>query len=98
MFSLATRAKLPVVADPTSILLADRLTDYLPQLFIITPNSAEAGVFCESVFDDCDERQAIEAAKLLVSKGVEIAIITLSEFGVCYATSDTSGTENWLGF
>jgi pseudouridine kinase len=34
---------------------------------------------------------AIDVAKYLVSKGVSIAIITLSEFGVCYATSDTSG-------
>ena len=92
VLSLAKRAHLPVVADPTSILLADRLNDYLPQLFIITPNSSEAGVYCESAFDDCDQQQAIEAAKLLVSKGVEIAIITLSEFGVCYATTDTSGT------
>ena len=91
VFSLAKRARLPVVADPTSISLANRLLDYMPELFIITPNSSEAGVYCESVFDDCDQQQAIEAAKLLVSKGVEIAIITLSEFGVCYATTDTSG-------
>jgi len=91
-FSLAKKAHLPVIADPTSILLAGRLNDYLPRLFMITPNSAEAGVFCDSAFDDCDKQQAIEAAKLLVSKGVGIAIITLSEFGVCYATTDTSGT------
>ena len=92
VFSLAKRARLPVVADPTTVSLANRLEDYLPQLFMVTPNSIEASVFCEKVFDDCDQRQAIEAAKNLVSNGVEIAIITLSEFGVCYATSDTSGS------
>jgi pseudouridine kinase len=36
-------------------------------------------------------REAIEAAKCLVSRGVEIAIITMAEAGVCYATSETSG-------
>jgi len=91
VFSLAKRAQLPVIADPTSNSLANRLQNYLPQLLIVTPNSSEASVYCDSVFDDCDQQQAIEAAKLLVSKGVEIAIITLSEFGVCYARSDTSG-------
>ncbi|MGB9591252.1 MAG: carbohydrate kinase family protein, partial [Candidatus Kryptoniota bacterium] len=30
-------------------------------------------------------------AKALVSKGVEIVIITLGEHGLCYATSETSG-------
>jgi pseudouridine kinase len=91
VFSLAKRARLPVVADPTSTSLAGRLKVYLPQIFMITPNSAEAGIYCDSVFDDCDQQQAIETAKLLVSDGVEVAIITLSEFGVCYATTDTSG-------
>jgi pseudouridine kinase len=90
-FSLARRAHIPVCADPTSTILAPRLFPYLSQLNMITPNSAEAGVFCDQSFKDADRSRAIETAKHLVSKGVRLAIVTLAEFGVCYATSETSG-------
>jgi pseudouridine kinase len=58
---------------------------------MLTPNSTEAAAYCDQAFEDADQNQAIEAAKHLVSQGVEIVIITLAEFGVCYATSTTSG-------
>jgi pseudouridine kinase len=89
--SLAQRYKLPICADPTSVVLAPRLKPFLSNLYLITPNSAEAAVFCEQSFDPSNRSQALEAAKHLVSQGVGIAIITLAEFGVCYATSETSG-------
>jgi len=41
---------------------------------------------------DADQSQAIDAAKYLVSRGVVLSIITLAEFGVVYATSETSGS------
>jgi len=90
-FSLARRARLPVFADPTSATLAPRLEPYLSRLQMINPNSSEAAVYCNQSFTDADQQQAGEAAKFLVSRGVEIAIVTLAEFGVCYATSETSG-------
>lgn len=90
-FSLARRARLPVCADPVSVSLAPRLQPYLNRLKMITPNSAEAGVLCCQQVQPSRRHQAMEAAKRLVSLGVEIAIITLAEFGVCYATSETSG-------
>ena len=89
--SLARRAKLPVIADPTSISLAPKLNPYLEQLFLVTPNGAEAAVFCEQDFDATDPNQAVDVAKHLVGQGVRIAIISLAEIGVCYATSETSG-------
>jgi pseudouridine kinase len=91
VFSLAKRARKPVIADPTSVILAPKLVPFLSQLKMITPNSAEAAIYCKNPFEDTDQNRAIEAVKNLVSKGVEIAIITLAEFGVCYATSETSG-------
>lgn len=90
-FSLAKRAKLPVIADPTSSTLAPRLEPYLDRLMMITPNSAEAVVYCQQPFSDAEKDHAVEAAKILVARGVEIAIISLAEFGVCYATSETNG-------
>jgi pseudouridine kinase len=89
--SLARQAGLPICADPTSTGLAIRLRPYLPRLHLITPNSAEAAILCQREFDAAKPRQAIETAKCMVSQGVKIAILTLAGFGVCYATSETSG-------
>lgn len=89
--SLARRARLPICADPTSTALANRLRPYLSRLRLITPNSAEAGILCNCSVDVTRHGPAMEAAKYLVSQGVEVAIISLAEFGVCYATSETSG-------
>jgi pseudouridine kinase len=89
--SLARREHLPVCADPTSITLAARLQPHLGDLAVLVPNSAEAGILCDRSVDPSKRRQVTEAAKCLVSLGVGIAIITLAHFGVCYATSETSG-------
>lgn len=89
--SLARRAKLPVFADPTTTLLAHRLVPYLDRLHLITLNIHEAAFFCDEAYDPADAGQALAAAKHLISQGVQIAIVTLAEFGVCYATSETSG-------
>lgn len=91
VMSLARRAHLSVCADPTSSTLAGRLKPYLNRLFLITPNGAEAAIFCDPDQKISNRRQALEAAKHLVSHGVEIAIITLAEQGLCYATSETNG-------
>lgn len=90
-FSLARRARLPVIADPTSVSLAPRLEPYLERIQMITPNSAEAAAYCQKPFCDAEKDRALEAANYLVSRGVGIAIISLAEFGVCYATSETNG-------
>ncbi len=88
---MAQRVELPVFADPTSIALAPRFKAYLPELYLLSPNSAEAAVYGHKPFDVADQAQAINAAKHIVSHGVEVALITLAEAGVCYATSETSG-------
>jgi pseudouridine kinase len=88
---LARRAGIPICADPTTAVLANRLRPHLSKLTLVTPNNSEAGVLCDRQLDPMDEDQTIEAAKYLVSQGVQIAILTLAEYGVCYATSQTSG-------
>lgn len=89
--SLARKANLPVCVDPTSRILAGKLMPYLSRFQMITPNSSEAGLLCEHDFDISDREEALFVAKFLVSKGIEIVIISLAEYGVCYATSETSG-------
>jgi pseudouridine kinase len=91
VISLARRARLPIFADPTSAILADRLTPYLKYIYLITPNHSEAGVLCGRQVEASKRRQAMDAAKFLVAQGVKISIVTLAKFGVCYATSETAG-------
>ena len=87
--SLARKHDIPVCADPTSAILAPRLKPYLSQLYLITPNAAEAEALCD--YKTGKRHQAEKAAKALVREGVEIVIVTLAELGVCYATSESSG-------
>lgn len=79
----------PVCADPTSTSLAPRLCPHLSDFYMITPNALEAEALCGRPVRDRDE--AIVAAKQLVGLGVEIAIITLADQGLVYATPGASG-------
>ncbi len=89
--SLARKSKIPICADPASSILAGRLLPYLDKLHFITPNAAEAGILTSQTFDIADADAALEAARSLVTRGVDIVLISLAEFGVVYATPDTSG-------
>lgn len=89
--SMARKAHIPICADPTSTTLAEGLIPYLDQLYLITPNSVEASILCDPPLEVENRRQAMNAAKCLVGGGVEIAIITMAELGLCYATSETNG-------
>jgi pseudouridine kinase len=88
---LADEAEIPIAADPTSALLTNRLTPYLSKINLITPNHKEAEILCNQTVSRKDRDQGQEAAKHLVSQGVDFAIVTLAEFGVSYATSETNG-------
>jgi pseudouridine kinase len=89
--SLASQHGVPIAADPTSTKLALRLEPILDELWLITPNEKEAEVLCPHPVPHADRDQAIDAAKHLVNKGVEIAIIAMAEFGVGYATAESTG-------
>lgn len=89
LISTAKKYDVPVCADPTSASLAKRLIKHLPDLYMITPDASEAEALCEARLTSRSE--AIGAAKRLVAMGVGIAIITLAEKGLCYATSEVSG-------
>ncbi len=78
-------------ADPTSTTLAERLKPHLSSLYMISPNAQEASVLCGYEFDPHNRDAVQRAAAHLVALGVEIAIITLGEFGVVYADAETTG-------
>ena len=90
-FSLARKHKVPVCADPASAILAARLKPYLRKIKLLVPNCLEAGLITGQPFQAGNQEAALDAARSLVNKGVEIAFVSLSEYGVCYATSETNG-------
>ncbi|MFZ5918626.1 MAG: carbohydrate kinase family protein [Chloroflexota bacterium] len=89
LFRQTRQYGLRVCADPTSTSLASRLCPHLAELYMITPNALEAEALCGLPAGHRDE--AVVAAKKLVSLGVEIAIITLADQGLVYATPHASG-------
>jgi len=88
---LAKQAGVPVAADPTSISLALRFETLLDDLWMLIPNEAEAGALMVAQGAQMDRVRGLEAARQLVARGVEAAVVTLSEFGVAYASTDGSG-------
>ncbi len=89
LFKIAKRARLRVGADPASTTLAPKLKPYLADIYMITPNVPEAEILCNRAVND--EQDAVAAARTLVNLGVDIAIITLGEDGIVYATPSDSG-------
>jgi pseudouridine kinase len=87
-FRLAGQYGRPVCADPTSTPLAERLRPFLGLLHLVTPNLGEASALLE---DLGEHRAPIGMARKLVGNGVALAVITLAEKGLCYATADESG-------
>jgi pseudouridine kinase len=88
---LAQKAGVPVSADPTSRHLAARLTPHLKRMYLITPNAGEAEILLGRGISQEDPANAVQAAQELVVRGVCIALISLAEFGVAYATREQRG-------
>jgi pseudouridine kinase len=88
---LAQKAGIPVSADPTSRHLAARLTPHLRRLHLIAPNAGEAEILLGRGISREDPADAVQAAEELVAHGACIAIISLAEFGVAYASRENRG-------
>lgn len=92
IFRLAKRYEVPVCADPTSTALAPRLCPHVRDLHFVAPNLQEAEAMCGFGIPAGDEERALAAARHLVSLGAKIVAITMAEHGLCYATTEESGT------
>jgi pseudouridine kinase len=95
-FRMAKRYERPVCIDPVSASLAPRVRPHLPDIYLMAPNLQEAAAVAGSGWQEDDlNRDALnEAQRLamrLVDMDVEIAIITMAEMGLYYATSDENG-------
>jgi pseudouridine kinase len=87
-FRLADKYDHPVCVDPTSVSLAKRLRPYLSRCHLLTPNLREGNAL---LGDDPVTNEPMDLARRLTREGVDIAVITLAEQGLCYATADESG-------
>jgi pseudouridine kinase len=88
---LSRKAGIPISADPTSRHLASRLTPHLRNLYLVTPSAGEAEILLGRAIRREDPSEAVAAAQELVTRGVSIALISLEEFGVAYATREGRG-------
>ena len=85
------RTGVPLAADPTSVSLTAGLRPHLKDLWLITPNAAEAEALCPQLARPTDPSGAVDAARCLVAEGAEIAVVTMEGFGIGYASAETSG-------
>ncbi|KAA3643574.1 MAG: ribokinase [Chloroflexi bacterium] len=88
---MAKKHGLPICADPTSRSLATKLQSHLKDIYLLTPNTNEAAIFCNDMQGNNESERGLNAARHLISHGVDLAIVTLAEFGLSYATSETDG-------
>jgi pseudouridine kinase len=86
---MAKDAGVPLAVDPTSAGLAPRIRSYLQDIAIIKPDLAEAEVLCRRPIRG--RADATAAVQELVAAGVGIALISLAEEGVCYASAQERG-------
>lgn len=89
LLSICRPAGVPVVLAPVSYTPTHAYRHSIGSFYLVTPNAFEAQALTGMEVEDVD--QAIVAAKLLIAAGVEVAIITLAQAGVVYATSYISG-------
>jgi pseudouridine kinase len=88
---LANQYKVPLCADPSSSRLAYKLLGHLPYIHLLVPNEVEAAALSEIDFSGFDPDASLEVAMILMRSGVETVIVTLSDFGLVYSTSDETG-------
>lgn len=88
---LARQYEVPLCADPSSSRLAHRLRPLLSELHLVVPNEVEAAALSQVDFPGFDPDASLEIAQLLTRAGVRTVIVTLSDFGLVYATSDETG-------
>lgn len=88
---LARQYELPLCADPSSTRLAYKLRPHLNDLHLVVPNEKEAAALANIEFSGFGPDPSLNVALELRRIGVDTAIVTMSDFGLVYATSDETG-------
>lgn len=82
-------AGVPVTLDPVAYAPALRYRSLVGSFYMVVPNAIETEAL--SGLPVTNVAQAITAARHLANEGVEIAIVTMAEQGLVYATPSSSG-------
>jgi pseudouridine kinase len=88
---LAKEYGVPLCADPASARLAYKLRPYLADLALVVPNQVEEAELCGVDFPGYDPDASLALARRLLAIGVQTVVVTLSDFGLDYATADEVG-------
>lgn len=88
---LAREYRVPLCADPASARLAYKLRPYLGDLTLVVPNQVEEAELCGVDFPGYDPTDSLTLARRLLAMGIETVVVTLSDFGLDYATADEIG-------
>ena len=88
---MATKYGVPLCADPSSARLARKLRPYLPHLHLVVPNEVEGAELLNEDYLGFNPDASLALAQRMVQIGVEHVVITLSDFGLNYATNDEVG-------
>lgn len=88
---LAREYGVPLCADPASARLAWKLRPYLSDCHLLVPNQVEVAELCAVAFPGYDPAASLPLARRLVAAGVGMVVVTLSDFGLDYATGDEVG-------
>ncbi len=78
-------------ADPSSARLAYKLRPFLADIDLVVPNQVEEAELCEMDFAGYDPTAGLIMARRLLGSGVGTVVVTLSDFGLDYATTDEMG-------
>lgn len=88
---LTRQYELPFVADPSSVRLAHKFRSHLADLHLVVPNEIEAAALAGREFAGYGPDASLDSALHLMQAGVELAIVTMADFGLVYATSAETG-------
>jgi pseudouridine kinase len=89
LLSICRTAGVPLALEPVAYAPALRYRSLAGAFYLMTPNGVEAQAL--TGLPVADTEQGALAAKQLVAMGVQIAIITLGQAGLVYATPEASG-------
>jgi len=88
---LATQHGVPLCADPSSARLARKLRPFLSHLHLVVPNEVEEAELLNEDYPGFNPDVSLTLAQRLVRIGVDHVVVTLSDFGLNYATNDEVG-------
>jgi pseudouridine kinase len=89
LLAICAAAGVPVALDPAAYGPALRYRPLIGAFALVVPNSVEAQALTGTPI--ASVAQGIAAARQLVAEGVGVAIVTMAEAGLVYATRDSSG-------